>query len=92
MFVDFAKNYDHKEISFEKVDYTYAHIFYNGQRVGHLENHTAHFVVEVYYKRITVGKGNKKHVKRFIRDHCAWNQYEQYSFERLERRGMKVKG
>ena len=92
MFVDFAKNYDHKPIRFEKVDMTYAKIFYNGQRVGHIENHTGYFVVEVYYKRITIQDKNKKHIKRFIRDYCAWHQYEQYSYESLERRGMKVQG
>lgn len=92
LFKDFAKNYDHKKIEFIKVDSTYAEIYYNEQRVGHLENHTATFVIEVYYKRITVEKKNKKHVKRFIRDYCAWHQYEQYSFESLERRGMKIKG
>lgn len=92
IWVDFAKDYEHKTITFEKVDVTYARIFYNGDRVGHIENHSTHFVVEVYFKRIKVGKKNKAHVKRFIRDYCAWHQYEQYSRELAERRGFKILG
>jgi methyltransferase-like protein len=89
---DYAKNFEHKPIGFEKVDDTYAKIFYNGDRVGHIENHITHFVVEVYLYRITIGKKNKKHVKRFIRDYSAWHQYQQYNFEAAERRGMKIQG
>jgi len=92
LFKDFAKDYDHKEIEFVKVDSTYAEIYYNEDRVGHLENHATHYVVEVYFKRIAVGKKHKKHIKRFIRDYSAWYQYLMYSNQAAENRGFKIQG
>jgi len=91
-FKDFSRDFDHKSIQYIKIDDTYAHIYYNGSRVGHIENHLKSFVVEIFFKRITVARENSLNMKKFIHDYCAWHQYEQHSYEAAERKGMKIQG
>ena len=92
MFVGYSNISKRKKIEYLKIDDTYAKVFYNGSRVGHIENHHTHFIIEVYFKRISVLKKNKKNISKFIHDYCAWHQFCQYSNEQAERRGFRVLG
>ena len=93
-FVDFGNGFEYKEIDFEKQDETYALIYYNGERVGHLENYSilGYYIVEVYYKRLKVGKNKSSIIKRFVRDYCEWYTYQKYSEYLAQSRGFKIIG
>lgn len=81
-----------KVITYTKIDSTYAKIVYNGVQIGHIENHFSHLTVNVYGKRYSFLKKNKNNIAKFIRDYAAFHQLEQYSYQRLEMRGFKIKG
>jgi hypothetical protein len=91
-FKDFSRDFNHKTIQYIKIDDTYAYIYYNGSRVGHIENHLKSFVVEIFFKRITVLRENSLNIKKFIHDYYAWHQFELHALQSSEKRGFKIKG
>ena len=83
-------------ITYEKINSEYSNIFYNGSKVGHIENHRigGGYWIEINYKRYWLKKElYKADNLRIIINHFTWlNRWEIYSHEILKKRGFTIKG